>query len=115
VYLTYPFVASWSLREALACGCVVIGGDTPTVKEFIRHEGNGMLVPFLDSSAIARMVLQVLEDDALALRLRAAARADAEQSLDLSEYIERYRNLIENIAGKKLITVNESKKKAAAF
>ena len=115
VYLTYPFVASWSLREALACGCVVIGGDTPTVTEFIRHEENGLLAPFLDSSAIARMVLRVLEDDVLALRLRAAARADAEQRLDLSDYIERYRNLIENIAGKELITFDKSNRKATAF
>ena len=38
VYLSYPFVASWSLREALAAGCVVIGGDTPTVSEFVTHE-----------------------------------------------------------------------------
>jgi glycosyltransferase involved in cell wall biosynthesis len=108
-------VASWSLREALACGCVVIGGDTPTVTEFIRHEENGLLVPFLDPSAIAGTVLRVLEDDVLALRLRAAARADAEQRLDLSDYIERYRNLIENIAGKELITFDKSNRKATAF
>jgi hypothetical protein len=47
--------------------------------------------------------------------LRAAARADAEQRLDLSDYIERYRNLIENIAGKELITFDKSKRKATAF
>jgi len=113
VYLSYPFVASWSLREALACGCVVVGGDTPTVTEFIRHEENGMLAPFLDSSAIARTVLRALEDDMLALRLRAAARADAEQRLDLSAYISRYRRLIEQIAGKKLIAPMRRKSRAA--
>ena len=102
VYLSYPFVASWSLREALACGCVVIGGDTPTVTEFIRHEENGMIVPFLDSSAIAGMVLRVLEDDGLAARLRTAARANAAQKLDLNDYIARYRGLIEQITSKKL-------------
>lgn len=37
VYLSYPFVASWSLREALACGCAVIGNDTETVTEFLHH------------------------------------------------------------------------------
>ena len=115
VYLSYPFVASWSLREALACGCAVVGGDTPTVKEFIRHGENGMLVPFLESSAIAQMVLRVLEDDLLAARLRAAARIDAEQKLDLKTYIARYRHLIEQIAGKKLIALTKSKTKAAAF
>ena len=113
VYLSYPFVASWSLREALACGCVVVGGDTPTVTEFIRHDENGMIVPFLDSSAIARMVLRVLEDDVLAARLRAAARADAEQRLDLNETIARYRSLIEQITGKKSIAPVRKKNRAA--
>jgi len=103
VYLSYPFVASWSLREALACGCVVVGGNTPTVTEFVRHNENGMIVPFLDSAAIAQMVLRVLDDPKLTARLRANARADAEIRLDLNAYLARYRALIEQVAGKKLI------------
>jgi glycosyltransferase involved in cell wall biosynthesis len=102
VYLSYPFVASWSLREALACGCVIIGGDSPTVSEFITHDENGLLVPFLDSNALAETVLQVLEDARLAARLRAAARAYACQNLDLRHYLARYRELIESIALQKL-------------
>ena len=54
VYLTYPFVASWSLREALSTGCVVIGSDTPTVSEFVTHEQNGLLVPFFDPKGLAQ-------------------------------------------------------------
>ncbi len=54
VYLTYPFVASWSMREALAAGCVVIGSDTPTVSEFVTHEQNGLLVSFFDPKGLAR-------------------------------------------------------------
>jgi glycosyltransferase involved in cell wall biosynthesis len=103
VYLSYPFVASWSLREALACGCAVVGGDTATVTEFIRHNENGMTVPFLDSAAIAQTVLKLLEDEKLAARLRSAARADAERRLDLNDYLKRYRALIEQVAEKKLI------------
>ena len=72
-----------------------------------------MIVPFLDSSAIARMVLRVLEDDVLAARLRAAARADAEQRLDLNDTIARYRSLIEQITGKKSIAPVRKKNRAA--
>ena len=102
VYLTYPFVASWSLREALACGCVVVGGGTPTVSEFITHEENGLLTPFLDSRALAATVLRALGDNTLAARLRAAARGYAERHLDLADYLLRYRALIEKVAGQPL-------------
>jgi len=102
VYLSYPFVASWSLREALACGCVTIGGDSPTVSEFIAHDENGLLVPFLDSDALAETVLRALRDAGLAARLRAAARAYACQNLDLRQYLAQYRDLIESVAEQKL-------------
>ncbi len=59
VYLTYPFVASWSLREALAIGCVVIGSDTPPVTEFVTHKVNGLLVPFLLPGRLAECILEV--------------------------------------------------------
>jgi glycosyltransferase involved in cell wall biosynthesis len=94
VYLTYPFVASWSLREALATGCVVIGSDTSTVREFITHEQNGLLVSFFDPKGLADAVLRVLEDAPLAHRLRENARQYAEQNLAMAEYLAAYEELI---------------------
>lgn len=94
VYLTYPFVASWSLREALACGCAVVGSDTAPVREFIRDGVNGLLAPFLDPAALAERVLEVLGNAALAARLRAGARRRAEAKLQLADHIAGYDALI---------------------
>jgi glycosyltransferase involved in cell wall biosynthesis len=99
VYLTYPFVASWSLREALGTGCVVIGSDTPTVREFVTHEQNGLLVSFFDPKGLADTVLRVLEDAPLARRLRENARRYAEQSLAMADYLAAYDALIGRLTG----------------
>ncbi|MEB0223999.1 glycosyltransferase [Pseudomonas sp. 5S1] len=77
VYLTYPFVLSWSMLEAMASGCVVIGSDTAPVKEVIVDGVNGLLVDFFDSEEIARKFCSVLrscEDFSL---IREAARSTA--------------------------------------
>ncbi|WP_297489017.1 glycosyltransferase [Acidocella sp.] len=103
IYLTYPFVASWSLREALACGCLVVGGDTPTVTEFIQHEVNGLITPTLDHGALAETVLRALSEPRLAAKLRANARSYAEKKLGMPEYIARYRGYIEEVTGKALV------------
>ncbi len=99
VYLSYPFVASWSLRELLAAGCAVVGSDTPPVREFVTHEQNGLLASFFDPKGLADTVLRVLEDAPLARRLRENARQFAERNLAMSDYIAAYEALIGRITG----------------
>lgn len=74
VYLTVPFVLSWSLLEAMACGCLVVGSDTEPVKEVIRDGANGLTVPFHDSEALAERIAEALASPALMQPLRRAAR-----------------------------------------
>lgn len=117
VYLSYPFVASWSLREALACGCVLIGADSVTVTEFIKNGINGLITPTLDSAKLADNVLRVLADGKLSAQLRKGARAFAEKHLAMNNYIERYRTYIEEIVGRPLIpapSTSGAKKSLAA-
>jgi glycosyltransferase involved in cell wall biosynthesis len=97
IYLTYPFVASWSLREAMACGCAIVGSDTAPVQEFISDRKTGLLAPFLQPDIIAERVLELLDDARLNARLRRAARAWAETHLDLRDTIAGYDALIKRL------------------
>jgi glycosyltransferase involved in cell wall biosynthesis len=99
VYLTYPFVASWSLRESLAIGCPVVGSDTPPVSEFITHGENGILVPFLEPKAIAQDILALLENKDLTQKIKANARAYAEKHLSMEDYLTSYAKVIETLTG----------------
>lgn len=97
VYLTYPFVASWSLREALAVGAPVIGSDTSPVTEFIRDGRNGLLTPCLDPTALTERILELLEDLPQARRLGAAARRYAVKHLSLDQHLANYRRYIDRL------------------
>ncbi|HYZ20964.1 MAG TPA: glycosyltransferase family 4 protein [Rhodopila sp.] len=97
VYLTYPFVASWSLREALAAGCPIIGSDTEPVREFITHGENGLLTPCLQPKRLAQAVLRLLDDRGLSRTLRGNARAYAEQRLSMQDYLKQYCSVIERL------------------
>jgi len=99
VYLTYPFVASWSMREALAIGCPVIGGDTEPVREFITHGENGLLTPFLEPRTLARTILGLVEDKSLSRKLRENARAYAGRHLAMADYLDTYCRVIGRLTG----------------
>lgn len=83
VYLTYPFVLSWSMLEAMSCGCAVVGSDTAPVREVLREGETGRLVPFFDPSGLAHAVAALLDDAAARQRLGAAARAFVASHYDL--------------------------------
>jgi glycosyltransferase involved in cell wall biosynthesis len=64
VYLTVPFIPSWSLMNALACGCTVLASNTAPVQEIIQHEHNGLLADFFDVDGLTREALRVLDEPA---------------------------------------------------
>lgn len=65
IYLTYPFVLSWSLLEAMSAGCAVIASDTPPLAEVIKDGVNGRLVPFFDLDAWVSTIDELLENQSL--------------------------------------------------
>jgi len=101
VYLSYPFVASWSLREAIATGCAIVASDTAPVREFIHHDQTGLLAPFFAPQTLAENVLKLLEDTALADRLRTNARTWAERHLAMPTYLAAYEALIGKLTASK--------------
>ncbi|MDP3618549.1 MAG: glycosyltransferase [Ramlibacter sp.] len=86
VYLTYPFVLSWSMLEAMSIGCLVVGSDTAPVREVLTHGGNGLLTDFFDHEALAHCVADALERRAELAPLRAAARQTIVDAYDLSTH-----------------------------
>jgi glycosyltransferase involved in cell wall biosynthesis len=84
VYLTYPFVLSWSCIESLAAGCAVVASGTEPVREVIRDQDNGLLVDFFDVQGLASTVIEVLAQPARFQAMRERARADAVARFDLA-------------------------------
>ncbi|MCF8506971.1 MAG: glycosyltransferase [Caulobacter sp.] len=83
IYLTYPFVLSWSMLEAMSAGCLVLGSATPPVQELIRDGENGLLVDFFSIQGLADRVCEVLDHPDRMAALRAAARETILRGYDL--------------------------------
>ncbi|MBP1206381.1 glycosyltransferase involved in cell wall biosynthesis [Duganella sp. 1411] len=85
-YLTYPFVLSWSLMEAMSCGCLIVASRTAPVQEVIEHGRNGLLVDFFDHQALAATVADALERRAQLQPLRDAARQTIVEGYDMRRH-----------------------------
>ncbi|MCB5189543.1 glycosyltransferase family 4 protein [Methylobacillus arboreus] len=97
IYLTVPFVLSWSMLEAMSAGCLVIGSRTAPVEEVIHHEENGLLVDFFSSQQLADAVDRVLSASDQLQAMRDAARATILERYPLPEGINAYRDLFNDL------------------
>ncbi|WP_127115710.1 glycosyltransferase [Shimia sediminis] len=83
VYLTYPFVLSWSLIEAMSAGAAIVASDTAPLREVISQDDTGRLFPFFDPKQMVQEINGALDDPDLRQRLGAAARKHAVERFDL--------------------------------
>ena len=96
VYLTMPFVLSWSLLEAMSLGALVVGSDTAPVREVITHARNGLLVDFFSPPQLAAQVCEVLSRPADFAALRAQARQTIVERYDFRRLcLPQYLALVE--------------------
>ena len=98
-YLTVPFVLSWSLLDALACECVVLGSDVAPVREIVTHERNGLLREFFDVDGLAAEALRVLADPPAFRALGQAGRATVEERYGVERSLEQLWSLFNRVAG----------------
>ena len=104
VYLTYPFVLSWSLLEAMSAGCYVIGSRTPPVQEVIGDGENGELVDFFDIDRLAGTIAGALahRGEIASEQIRSAARETVTKRYDLNSVcLPAYRHLLLRLSGKR--------------
>lgn len=100
VYFTYPFVMSWSLLEAMACGCLIVGSDTAPVRDAIAGGENGLLLDFFDHAGLSRTLIEACRSPRSFDPLRLAARQTVERRYDRASIsLPGWMGLIERLAG----------------
>lgn len=101
IYLTRPFVLSWSFLEAMASGCLVVASDTEPVREVVTDGENGLLFDFFSSGELAAKVVDGLERADDMARVRAAARRTVVERYALKKLLPGHIKIMENLANAK--------------
>ena len=96
IYLTVPFVLSWSLMNSLACGCTVLGSATAPVMEMIKHGENGYVAEFFDVDGLTDLALEVLDDPEKYRKFGQAGAAMIQESYSLEKTLPRMLKLYED-------------------
>ncbi|OUL37411.1 glycosyl transferase family 1 [Nostoc sp. T09] len=100
VYLTRPFVLSWSMIEAMSTGCLVLGSDTAPVSEIIQDGENGLLVDFFSPQKIADRIDEVLDHSTRMEQIRVNARKTVLERYALADLLPKHIQLIKDAANK---------------
>jgi glycosyltransferase involved in cell wall biosynthesis len=98
IYLTYPFVLSWSTLEAMATGCLLIASDTQPLQEVIEDGRNGLLVDFFSPEQLAKRVDEALDNREKMQPIRDAARRTIEERYALEKMLPLHMGLITDLA-----------------
>jgi glycosyltransferase involved in cell wall biosynthesis len=90
LYLTRPFVLSWSMLEAMAAGCLLVASDTPPVTEIIQDGVNGLLVNFFSPQEICDRVEEALDHRDKMMAIRTKARETIQKNYELSDLLSKH-------------------------
>ena len=102
MYLTYPFVLSWSLLEAMSTALPIVGSATPPVQEVIRDGENGLLVDFFSPDQCAEAVIDLIQNRSRAESMGAAARETVLADYSLERCVPRHLQLMQLVADRVL-------------
>lgn len=98
VYLTYPFVVSWSLLEAMSAGAAIVASDTAPVREMVEDDRNGVLVDFFDSAGLADTLVRLAAAPLQRARMGAAAREFVIDTYEVDRCAGRQAEWIDRVA-----------------
>lgn len=101
VYLTYPFVCSWSMLDSMSCGCPLIASNTPPVTEFVKDGENGILFDFYNIEEQVRKIEFALDNRELMKSLRINARKTITENYALKDLLPKHLEYIKSVANSK--------------
>ena len=101
VYLTFPFVLSWSMLESMACGCTLVSSATGPVQEVVQDGENGLLVDFFSPKRLAERIEEALVNKELRRKLSANARETIVTRYDANRLLPLHLRVLQQAAARR--------------
>lgn len=94
VYLTVPYVLSWSVLDAMASKCCIVSSNTPPVTEVIKDNYNGLLAEFYDIEGIVKKIEYALDNQDEMQKIRQNARKTIIDNYSLKNCLSKQINYL---------------------